>query len=104
MPRTTAGKIIGGLFSLVGVVVFALPAGIIATGLGLQVKENEKLKRKIVRRKPAVKLVISRWRCHRHRDFHSSVPSSEPVKPIDNAKRFIRSICRQTKLCPSYVS
>ena len=36
-PVTLLGQGIGSLFALLGTLVFALPAGIIATGLGLQV-------------------------------------------------------------------
>ena len=44
-PVTTAGQIIAALFSLGGCVCFALPAGMIGTGLGLQVKENKRIKK-----------------------------------------------------------
>ena len=37
VPQSTTGKIIGGIFALLGCAILALPAGIIATGLGLQV-------------------------------------------------------------------
>ena len=69
VPKSTAGKIIGGVFALLGCAVLALPAGIIATGLGLQVKENERMKKVVQRRNPAANLVICRWRCYKNGDF-----------------------------------
>ena len=64
-PVTSAGQIIGGLLALLGVAVFALPAGIIGTGLGLQVKENDKMKKMRQRRSPAAHLLLARYRLHK---------------------------------------
>ena len=44
VPESTVGRLVGGLFALMGCAALALPAGIIGTGLGLQVKENERQK------------------------------------------------------------
>ena len=37
VPVTTLGKIIAGILSSIGVIIFALPAGILGTGLALKV-------------------------------------------------------------------
>ena len=39
-PVTSGGQIIGSFFALLGTMLLALPAGIIATGLGLQVSND----------------------------------------------------------------
>lgn len=36
-PKTTAGRFIGGVLAILGMIVYAIPSGIIATGLALKV-------------------------------------------------------------------
>ena len=48
VPESTIGRLVGGLFALMGCAALALPAGIIGTGLGLQVKENERQKNVLI--------------------------------------------------------
>ena len=36
-PKTTAGRLIGGALAIIGVIIYAIPSGIIATGLALKV-------------------------------------------------------------------
>lgn len=36
-PKTTAGRIIGAILAICGAIIYAIPAGIIATGLALKV-------------------------------------------------------------------
>ena len=62
VPKTTIGQCIGGFFGLLGCVVFALPAGIIGTGLAFQVKENERIAKIKMKRNPAAQLIIARYR------------------------------------------
>ena len=40
VPITPEGKIIGGVLSVIGAIIYAIPAGIIATGLALKVCSN----------------------------------------------------------------
>ena len=65
IPSTSAGQIIGSLLAILGVAIFAFPAGVIGTGLGLQVKENEKIEKLRERRSPAAQLVIARYKLHK---------------------------------------
>ena len=36
-PKTTAGRTVGGILAIFGAIVYAIPAGVIATGLALKV-------------------------------------------------------------------
>jgi len=105
VPQSTAGKMVGALFSLFGCAIFALPAGIIATGLGLQVKENEKSRKITLSRNKAARLMWSLWRCCHHGDFidmtskeHNSVSTKLVSRSEQNAARFIRLLQYQVAL------
>jgi len=61
-PSTWAGKIITGVFALVGCAFFALPAGILGSGFALQVAKQKKQKRYIKVRNPAAIVIQTCWR------------------------------------------
>ncbi|CAG2103695.1 unnamed protein product [Medioppia subpectinata] len=62
VPETTLGKFIACLCILVGVSIFALPAGILGTGLALKVEKQNRHKRLNKRRAPAAQLIQYYWR------------------------------------------
>ncbi|XP_041097776.1 potassium voltage-gated channel subfamily KQT member 3 [Polyodon spathula] len=61
-PKTWAGRLLAGTFALVGVSFFALPAGILGSGLALKVQEQHRQKHFEKRRHPAAGLIQSAWR------------------------------------------
>ncbi|XP_069777749.1 potassium voltage-gated channel subfamily KQT member 3 isoform X2 [Narcine bancroftii] len=60
-PKTWAGRLLAATFALVGVSFFALPAGILGSGLALKVQEQHRQKHFEKRRNPAASL-IQVWR------------------------------------------
>ena len=63
-PKTWAGKLVTGVFALVGCAFFALPAGILGSGFALQVAKQKKQRRFIKVRNPAAIVIQSCWRCY----------------------------------------
>ncbi|XP_062409032.1 potassium voltage-gated channel subfamily KQT member 3 [Sardina pilchardus] len=61
-PKTWAGRLLAGTFCLIGVSFFALPAGILGSGLALKVQEQHRQKHFEKRRHPAAGLIQSAWR------------------------------------------
>ncbi|GAB5584246.1 potassium voltage-gated channel subfamily KQT member 3 [Prionailurus iriomotensis] len=59
-PKTWEGRLIAATFSLIGVSFFALPAGILGSGLALKVQEQHRQKHFEKRRKPAAELIQER--------------------------------------------
>ena len=70
-PKSWSGKIITGVFALVGCAFFALPAGILGSGFALQVAKQKKQRRYIKVRNPAAKLIQTMWRNYTvNKDIH----------------------------------
>ena len=70
-PKSWPGKIITGVFALVGCAFFALPAGILGSGFALQVAKQKKQRRYIKVRNPAAKLIQTMWRNYTvNKDIH----------------------------------
>ncbi|XP_066513008.1 potassium voltage-gated channel subfamily KQT member 3-like [Hoplias malabaricus] len=61
-PKTWAGRLLAGTFALIGVSFFALPAGILGSGLALKVQEQHRQKHFEKRRHPAAGLIQAAWR------------------------------------------
>ena len=61
-PETWAGKLLTGVFALVGCAFFALPAGILGSGFALQVAKQKKQRRFIKVRNPAAVVLQTFWR------------------------------------------
>ncbi|XP_069777750.1 potassium voltage-gated channel subfamily KQT member 3 isoform X3 [Narcine bancroftii] len=61
-PKTWAGRLLAATFALVGVSFFALPAGILGSGLALKVQEQHRQKHFEKRRNPAASLIQTAWR------------------------------------------
>ncbi|XP_063076114.1 potassium voltage-gated channel subfamily KQT member 3 [Engraulis encrasicolus] len=61
-PKTWAGRLLAGTFCLIGCSFFALPAGILGSGLALKVQEQHRQKHFEKRRNPAAELIQSAWR------------------------------------------
>ncbi|GCB64841.1 hypothetical protein scyTo_0000331, partial [Scyliorhinus torazame] len=61
-PKTWAGRLLAAMFALVGVSFFALPAGILGSGLALKVQEQHRQKHFEKRRNPAASLIQAAWR------------------------------------------
>ncbi|KAF3698627.1 Potassium voltage-gated channel subfamily KQT member 3 [Channa argus] len=72
-PKTWAGRLLAGTFVLIGVSFFALPAGILGSGLALKVQEQHRQKHFEKRRHPAAGLIQSAWR------YYSTNPIREDL-------------------------
>ncbi|XP_054152682.1 potassium voltage-gated channel subfamily KQT member 5-like [Oppia nitens] len=70
VPVTWLGKLITCVFTIVGVSIFALPAGIIGTGLAMNVQEDQRAENRIKKRKPAAILIQRCWR------YYAATPQS----------------------------
>ncbi|XP_056600305.1 potassium voltage-gated channel subfamily KQT member 3 isoform X1 [Triplophysa dalaica] len=72
-PKTWAGRLLAGTFALIGVSFFALPAGILGSGLALKVQEQHRQKHFEKRRHPAASLIQAAWR------YYSTNPVREDL-------------------------
>ncbi|KAF0306013.1 Potassium voltage-gated channel subfamily KQT member 5 [Amphibalanus amphitrite] len=70
VPITWKGKLIASACALLGISFFALPAGILGSGLALKVQQQQRQKHMIRRRHPAAILIQCLWRCYAS-DEHS---------------------------------
>ena len=61
-PETWPGKLLTGIFALVGCAFFALPAGILGSGFALQVAKQKKQLRFVKVRNPAAVVIQTYWR------------------------------------------
>lgn len=61
-PKSWGGKMITGVFALVGCAFFALPSGILGSGFALQVAKQKKQRRHVKVRNPAAIVIQSCWR------------------------------------------
>jgi len=61
-PETWPGKLLTGIFALVGCAFFALPAGILGSGFALQVAKQKKQLRFVKVRNPAAVVIQMFWR------------------------------------------
>ncbi|XP_037080357.1 potassium voltage-gated channel subfamily KQT member 5-like, partial [Pollicipes pollicipes] len=64
VPITWKGKLIASACALLGISFFALPAGILGSGLALKVQQQQRQKHMIRRRHPAAILIQCLWRCY----------------------------------------
>ncbi|XP_051990960.1 potassium voltage-gated channel subfamily KQT member 3-like [Xyrauchen texanus] len=72
-PKTWPGRLLAGTFALIGVSFFALPAGILGSGLALKVQEQHRQKHFEKRRHPAASLIQAAWR------YYSTNPVREDL-------------------------
>ncbi|GAB6019500.1 hypothetical protein CHUAL_001077 [Chamberlinius hualienensis] len=64
VPQTWPGKLIASFCALLGISLFALPAGILGSGFALKVQQQQRQKHMIRRRQPAATLIQCLWRCY----------------------------------------
>ncbi|XP_052125462.1 potassium voltage-gated channel subfamily KQT member 1-like isoform X15 [Frankliniella occidentalis] len=81
VPSTWQGKVIASFCALLGISFFALPAGILGSGLALKVQQQQRQKHMIRRRQPAAKLIQSLWRCYAA-DEHSMSTATWKIHQI----------------------
>ncbi len=96
------GKLISALFTIIGVSLFALPAGIIGAGLAFRIEKEESHRERKNRKIAAVLLIQSLWRCHKMNDNNSAISTIFQNKPkslfISNCfKRIANQFIRITK-------
>ncbi|XP_054153137.1 potassium voltage-gated channel subfamily KQT member 5-like [Oppia nitens] len=100
-PITPVGKFLASISIVIGVSIFALPAGILGTGLALKVQEQQRVRQMGKRREPAAKLIQCTWRCYVSSENSMSKVTWKPHlrihdKPLTfqerSAIRFIRVV------------
>ncbi|XP_054165209.1 potassium voltage-gated channel subfamily KQT member 2-like [Oppia nitens] len=87
VPITWLGKLISSLFTVLGVAIFALPAGIIGTGLALKVEEEERNQQRKKKKVAAAVLIQSMWRCYKANANYQAVSTFFKHKPMDLFKQ-----------------
>lgn len=75
------GKSISALFTIIGVSLFALPAGIIGAGLAFRIEKEESHRERKERKIAAVLLIQSLWRCHKMNGNNSAISTIFQNKP-----------------------
>lgn len=68
--QTWLGKLITTMFTILGVAIFALPAGIIGTGLALKIEEEERNQIRNMKKVSAAVLIQRAWRAHNAHHNH----------------------------------
>uniref|UniRef100_A0A3Q3H143 Potassium voltage-gated channel, KQT-like subfamily, member 3 n=1 Tax=Labrus bergylta TaxID=56723 RepID=A0A3Q3H143_9LABR len=101
-PKTWAGRLLAGTFALIGVSFFALPAGILGSGLALKVQEQHRQKHFEKRRHPAAGLIQSAWR------YYSTNPIRDDLIPsvifLSGSRLCMILIFHDLFIHPSYLS
>ncbi|KAI2811249.1 Potassium voltage-gated channel sub KQT member 4 [Blomia tropicalis] len=102
-PKTSTGKFLACVCSLIGVSIFALPAGILGTGLALKVQEQQRQLKMSKRKQPAARLIQCAWKFYKceqdlkrssmliHMNGQMSKDLNNPVNEINRSiiwKRF----------------
>lgn len=72
---------------MLGVAIFALPAGIIGTGLALKVEEEERNQQRKKKKVAAAVLIQCMWRCYKANANYMAVSSFFKHKPMDLFKK-----------------
>ncbi len=72
---------VSALFTIIGVALFALPAGIIGAGLAFRIEKEESHRDRKKRKIAAVLLIQSVWRCHKMNDNDSAISTIFQNKP-----------------------
>lgn len=72
---------VSALFTIIGVALFALPAGIIGAGLAFRIEKEESHRDRKKRKIAAVLLIQSVWRCHKMNDNDSAISTIFQHKP-----------------------
>ncbi|CAG2112628.1 unnamed protein product, partial [Medioppia subpectinata] len=62
IPVTWLGKLVSSVFTVLGVAIFALPAGIIGAGLALKIEEEERNRQRRKKKVAAATLIQCAWR------------------------------------------
>ncbi|KAJ6220358.1 hypothetical protein RDWZM_006170 [Blomia tropicalis] len=92
-PKTTAGRTVGGILAIFGAIVYAIPAGVIATGLALKVQESNRQKHINKRKLPAARLIQCAWRCYAaSRNSRSVATWAQHLKPFGTKGRKLGNV------------
>ena len=86
VPTTWLGKLISSIFTVLGVAIFALPAGIIGAGLALKVEEEERNRQRKKKKAAAATLIQSAWRWHKANCKYRQTSRFFSHKPTDMYK------------------
>ncbi|KAF7491624.1 Potassium voltage-gated channel subfamily KQT member 4 [Sarcoptes scabiei] len=106
VPVTWVGKIISTMFTILGVAIFALPAGIIGTGLALKIEEVERNQIRN-RKKVAAAILIQRayrsWKAHTTYELVSKFFRERPM-PIYKQHDYLSMAQKFIALIQFYVA
>lgn len=94
VPETNLGRFVSGLFCVVGISFFSLPAGILGTGFAFKVQEQHRQKHFASRRVPAAILIQSLWRAYAANKENSHLTAGWLIKKPKNENLSNRGIRR----------
>lgn len=77
------GKLVSSIFTVLGVAIFALPAGIIGAGLALKIEEEERNRQRKKKKVAAAVLIQCTWRCYRANINYYEFSKFFRHKPMD---------------------
>ncbi len=83
VPITWLGKLISSIFTILGVAIFALPAGIIGAGLALKVEEEERNRQRRKKKVAAAVLIQCTWKCYKANVNYNEMSKFFRHKPMD---------------------
>lgn len=94
---TGLGKLISSLLTILGVALFALPAGIIGAGLAIRVEKEESNRLKKNRTLAAIVLIQSMWRCFRVNNLTKIEAKKNNFSVIDSSNKLVIRFLRRTQ-------
>ncbi|XP_054167683.1 uncharacterized protein LOC128965055 [Oppia nitens] len=107
VPQTPLGKCIASLCIVVGVSIYALPAGILGTGLALKVEKHQQHQALGKRRVPAARLIQNYWRRHvlehRHRQQQQEQQHIPTVVQTSTKQLSYRVLNRQELIAYKFI-
>ncbi|CAG2103474.1 unnamed protein product [Medioppia subpectinata] len=107
-PITWFGKVLSSVCIIIGVSVFALPAGILGTGLALKVQDQQRQRQRRKRLIPAVKLIQTRWRCHHFHKYPLNPAANPTTTSLSSSKMSVKNVRKKEfnkleKICMRFV-
>ncbi|CAG2180864.1 unnamed protein product, partial [Oppiella nova] len=99
VPVTWLGKLIASVFTVLGVALFALPAGIIGAGLALKVEEEERNRQRKKKKAAAATLIQCAWRCYKSSIKYNETSRFFAHKPTDIYKFYYFETIEKKFIC-----
>ncbi|XP_054165201.1 potassium voltage-gated channel subfamily KQT member 5-like [Oppia nitens] len=99
VPVTWLGKLVSSVFTVLGVAIFALPAGIIGAGLALKIEEEERNRQRRKKKAAAATLIQCSWRCYKASQAYQEMSGFFGHKPTDIYKFYYFETIEKKFIC-----